>query len=91
MKAVRTSETSVYSNQSTLRYMPEGFNLLHKFMAVYDSPFVCHPLTNFEPIFLVARVLFMVVKNHFQIRYEIYVYRPNVGKVDDLVLSKTSC
>jgi hypothetical protein len=27
MEAVRTSETSVYSNQTTRRYIPEGSNL----------------------------------------------------------------
>jgi hypothetical protein len=26
MEAVRTSETSVYSNENTWRYIPEGFN-----------------------------------------------------------------
>jgi hypothetical protein len=27
MGAVRTSETSVYSNENTRRYIPEGFNV----------------------------------------------------------------
>jgi hypothetical protein len=27
MEAVRTFETSVYSNENTRRYIPEGFNL----------------------------------------------------------------
>jgi hypothetical protein len=27
MEAVRTSETPVYSNETTLRYIPQGYNL----------------------------------------------------------------
>jgi hypothetical protein len=29
IEAVRTSETSVYSNETMLRYIPEGSNLLY--------------------------------------------------------------
>jgi hypothetical protein len=29
VEAVRTSETSVYSNETMLRYIPEGSNLLY--------------------------------------------------------------
>jgi hypothetical protein len=38
MEAVRASETSVYSNETTRRYIPEGFNLQHITMFVNFKP-----------------------------------------------------
>jgi hypothetical protein len=34
MEAVRTSETSVYSNEITLRYIPEGSHLIIQILTV---------------------------------------------------------
>jgi hypothetical protein len=37
MEAVRTSEMSVYFNENTRRYIPEGYNLLYPFSFI--SPY----------------------------------------------------
>jgi hypothetical protein len=37
MGLVRTSETSVYSNENTRRYIPEGSNFYLNFTSVYET------------------------------------------------------
>jgi len=37
MEPVRTSETLVYSNEDTRRYIPEGSNLHLNFTSVYET------------------------------------------------------
>jgi hypothetical protein len=39
MEAVHTSETSVYSNESTWRYSPEGSNLPVKVLSTHQQTF----------------------------------------------------
>jgi len=36
MEAVRTSETSVYSNETTRRYIPEGSNLRSRYLFIWS-------------------------------------------------------
>jgi hypothetical protein len=55
MKAVLTSETSVYSNKTTRRYIPEGYNNLHihrreDLKSHLDFLFVVYVTTLFEQL-----------------------------------------
>jgi hypothetical protein len=42
MEAARTSETSVYSNNTTRRYFPEGSNLHDSLVIIYRFPSLKH-------------------------------------------------